>query len=210
MKSILVIFLLITTVCFSQNQQKIIISYNETINLGKIENETNFIVSTNENTFELKGNQINTYKFSKPGAYFIKINQQKINHDDDCSAFQLPNEIEVQVSPIKMIFDDNKIKLSKPIQKNIDTQGIILSIPVSIKCYKQEKAKIDFSTVKVAGIGSTIYANLINSDSELSKGNYIFQYELSGKVIQNSFLMFDFINCNGQIQSVSLKNPIAN
>ena len=50
-------------------QNRILISYNEKINLGKVSKNTHFYFSNATDEIHLKGNEINNYTFSKPVVY---------------------------------------------------------------------------------------------------------------------------------------------
>lgn len=204
----LLILLLINLVSFGQN--KIEISYDESIRINKVEESTTFTISSDYGNVFLKGNEINHYKFKKPGVYFIKAHQKEISKKDSCGHEILPSQITVKVSRVKMKFDGSKIKFSSPIKKNTETSGIELSIPVIIETYDNKPVLMDFIPVKSSGIGCLITAKLKDNFKLLSTGKHLITYNLSGMVSQNSYLMFDFIDANGRIQSVSLQSPIEN
>lgn len=206
--STLLILLLINLVCFGQS--KLEISYNETIKINKVEESTTFTILGDSENLILKGSEINKYKFKKPGVYYIKVNQKESKKDDSCGHAILPSQIIVNVSRIKMKFDGNKIKFSSPIKKNIETSGIVLSIPVTIETYDDKPVMMDFTPVNSSGIGTLITAKLKDDFKQLSTGKHLITYNLSGAVSQNSYLMFDFIDADGRIQSISLQSPIEN
>ena len=205
--STLLLLLLISLVSFGQG--KLEISYNENIKIAKVDESTTFTISGDYENIALKGNEINTYKFKKPGVYNIKVDQKEI-HKDDCGHINLPSQIIVNVSRIRMTFDGNKLKFSSPIKKNTSTSGIVLSIPVKIETYDNKPALMDFTPVKSAGIGSSVEATLNDNFKQLSTGKHLISYNLNGLVSQGSYLMFDFIDANGRIQSISLQSPIEN
>ena len=122
----------------------------------------------------------------------------------------MPKEIVVEVSRIKMIFDSDAILFSSPIVKNRSTEGIVLSIPVSIQTFDHRIAKLNITSVNSTGIGTNITATLDNRFKELPEGNHVLQYALKGLVTENAYLMFDFIDANGLIQSASLTKPVIN
>ena len=205
--STLLLLLLISLVSYGQG--KLEISYNENIKIAKVDESTTFTISSDYENIVLKGNEINIYKFKKPGIYTIKVDQKEI-HKDDCGHISLPSQIIVRVSRIRMTFDGNKIKFSNPIKKNTATSGIVLSIPVKIETYDNKPVVMDFTPVKSAGIGSSVEAILNDKFKQLSTGKHLISYNLNGVVSQGSYLMFDFIDANGRIQSISLQSPIEN
>lgn len=206
--SIILFIFLIGFVAFGQSKYDI--SFNETITLKKIENNTTFTISSEFGTINLIGDAINQYKFKKPGSYLIKVFQPKTTSGEECNHPILPSEITVNVSRIKMKFDQSKLKLSQLIHKNTETSGIQLSVPVTIQTFDNIPVTIDLTPVNSSGIGTSITATLRNEFQQLSPGKHLLVYDLSGIVTQNSYIMFDFVDANGKIQSIALKSPIEN
>lgn len=204
------LFFLFFYTLVSFGQQKLNISYGESIYLKKVEETTKFHISSISSEVNLKGSQINEYKFETPGQYLIKIEQAKSNNEANCEHPLLPNEIQVNVSRIRMKFDENRIEFSQPIKKGIETTGIILSIPISIETYDNKPVALNYTSVTTAGIGTSITANLSKDYGELSVGEHIISYSLKGMVTENTYLMFDFADANNKVQSVALKSIIDN
>lgn len=204
----LLFFLFFSLLSFGQ--QKLNISYGESIHLGKVEETTKFHVSSSSVDVNLKGSQINEYKFETPGQYLIKIEQAKSNTVANCEHTLLPNQIQVNVSSIKMKFDGNRIEFSQPIKKGIETTGIILNIPINIQTYDNKPVSLNYATVNTAGIGTSITANLTKNYGELSVGEHIVSYTLKGVASKNTFLMFDFVDSNNKVQSIALQSIIEN
>lgn len=192
---------------FGFGQSHLAISYNESLPIKNIEESTIFTISSDFGTTTLKGSQIYSYKFKKPGIYTIKVNQNAI-HDDTCSHNALPSQIIVDVSRIRMKFDGSKLNFSSPIRKNAETLGIVLSVPVTIDTYDDKPILMDFTPVKSAGLDTSITATLSEKFRQLPPGKHLIFYALSGVVNENSYLMFDFIDANGKVQSVPLQTPI--
>ena len=199
--------LLLLFCCSLFAQEKISISYNEKINLGNVPKETRFEITGNAKT-RLKGNEINSYVFSKPGNYRIAVAEKTAHNAKSCDEMHLPKEILVTVSRIKMTFDTRNISLSAPIVKNNETNGIVLSVPVKVETYDHHPAAMNFTPVHSAGIATNIIANLDAKFKELPEGTHTLSYSLSGNVTQNSYLMFDFVDANGAVQSASLLTPV--
>lgn len=193
---------------FSFCQNEIKINYSESIQLTNVNDNTDFYITGENGKIHLKGNKINEYLFQKPGKYTVKVNEHSKLKKRDCDHLSLPKEITVLVSRIKMSFDENNVAFSQPIRKKIETAGITMSIPVKIETYDKKPVKLNAAPVNTAGIGTTIVATLDENINELKDGTYILNYSLQGLVTQNSYLMFDFINVNNEIQSVALTTPI--
>jgi hypothetical protein len=203
-----VLCLLFFTAAFAQN--KIIISYGEKIDFGNTNKEVHFYILSDAKQVHLRGNAINDYKFMTPGTYHIKVEEKQSNKKASCTEKHFPKEIVVEVSRIKMNFDKKDVTFSSPITKNKSTDGITLQVPVTTETYDHLPAKLDFTPVRSAGIGTNITATLGASFKELPEGTHLLQYSLHGVVTENSYLMFDFIDANGKIQSAPLLTPITN
>ncbi|MEC4004956.1 hypothetical protein OX283_009835 [Flavobacterium sp. SUN052] len=210
MKKNILVLIIILIHLFSFGQSKFDISYNETITLKKLEKTTIFTISSDYGIVNLTGDAINQYKFKKPGIYLIQVIQKIENSGEECNHPILPSQITVNVSRIKMKFDSSKLKFSELIKKNTETSGSTLSIPVVIETFDNKSVMMNVMPINSSGIGTSITATLKNEFQNLSTGKHILVYDLKGITNQNSFLMFDFIDANGKIQSVSLKSPIEN
>jgi hypothetical protein len=204
--SILLICLIFNAVSFAQF--RLDISYGESIKIRKIEPSTKFQISSSYGTISLKGSEINNFKFEKPGTYFIRVKQTKSDRITDCDTFMLPSEIQVNVSRVRVNFEQDKIQFSKPIKKGVETNGTTLSVPILIETYDNKPILLNYTTVKTTGIGTSVRANLTIDYGELSVGEHIISYSLNGMVTENAYIMFDFIDANSKIQSISLKSPI--
>lgn len=208
-----VIISFITLFCFqmyAQNSVEMFINYGESIQLQGVQETANFTISGETTSVSLKGSEINNFVFTKPGKYKIAIAVKEPFIVGDCSHPSLPKEINLNVSRTKMLFEGDKMQFSSPIVKNKDMEGTMLTIPVFIETFDHKPIILNDEVVNVAGIGSSLTAKLNATTLELSEGLHILSYTLSGKVSENAYLMFDFINAEGKIQSVTMRNPIQN
>lgn len=203
-----VLMFLFFTSFYAQN--KIVISYNEKVNLGDVDTSTHFYFTDGSHKIHLKGNEINNYNFSKPGIYTLKVEEKKAYSKESCTDIHIPSAILVEVSRVKMFFDDKNITFSSPIIKNKSTDGITLRIPVSIQTFDHLPATLNKTTVNSAGIGTNITAKWSADITQLPEGTHTLEYALSGIVTENAYLMFDFVDANGKIQPVSLVTPVKN
>ena len=191
-------------------QSQFHITYNDKINLGNVNKNTRFYITSESDHIRLKGNEINDYRFSKPGIYTVKVEEKKTNHEESCTDLHLPAVFQVEVSGSRMVFDEKNIEFSSPIIKNKNTQGIVLKIPVFIETFDHLPVNLNRTPVHSAGIGTNIVATLDTNFEELPEGKHILKYNLNGVATENAYLMFDFIDANGKIQSVSLLTPVKN
>ena len=203
------IVLLFTNSTFGQN--KINIAFGEHIDLGNFNKNITYTIAHKKEQFVVTDNEINNFVFKKPGIYKVSAlitDQVAADHDHEQAA--KPDDFEVFVSDSKIIFDPKSIQFSKPIQKNINCSQTLLSIDVLVFNYNNTKVKMSQSLVQTSGIGTNIQARLLKKHQQLLAGKHTIQYLLTGVVTENSYLMFDFINPNGTIQSIALPQAIAN
>lgn len=210
MKVIIAFLSLFCFEMYAQNVTEMFINYGESIQLNGVKETANFTISGEDTSVSLKGSEINSFIFSKPGIYKITIAVKEPFTVGDCSHPSLPKEINLNVSRSKMYFDGDKIQFSSPIIKNKDMEGTTLTIPVFIETFDGKPIVLNNEVVNVAGIGSSLTAKLNTTNVELSEGLQVLTYTLSGKVSENAYLMFDFIDVEGKIQSVAMRNPIQN
>ncbi|MBC7641699.1 MAG: hypothetical protein H7174_05080 [Flavobacterium sp.] len=207
MKKYLKIFILLLFNNLIFAQAAIKIAFGESINLGNIPQNISFGINSKSDKFLVVGNNINEFIFKKPGLYQTKVLETSLTIDVDEHG-KIPENFVVNVDDSKIIFNQKSIKFSKPIRKNQETSGIILSIDVEIINFENKMVKMSTEIVKVSGIGSEIICSLNKKHQKLSSGVHTIQYYLSGKVSENAYLMFDFVNPNGTIQSISLLESI--
>lgn len=210
MKVIIAFLSLFCFQMYAQNTPEMFINYGESIQLNGVQETANFTISGEDTSVSLKGSEINSFIFSKPGKYKIAIAVKEPFTVGDCTHASLPKEINLNVGRTKMHFDGDKMQFSSPIIKNKDMEGATLTIPVFIETFDHKPIVLNNEVVNVAGIGSSLTAKLNSTTLELSEGSHILTYTLSGKVSENAYLMFDFINAEGKIQSVAMHNPIQN
>lgn len=210
MKFLLPLFLMIHLMGYSQAKSDYIINYNEKIDFGNVSQEVSFTIYFNNSIQRLNGSLINYFIFSKPGAYQINVVENIEHKENECGHNHFPKMIKVYVSNVKITFDTSNLKFFEPITKNKETLENYITIPVFIESYKNEPINLNTTPVIVSGIGSEIIATLDEKFIKLSPGNHILKYNLSGKVTENSYLMFDFLDTNGMVQTVSLLTPIQN
>lgn len=180
-----------------------IISYGETINFGKIENSIEWNVSNVDSNIKisLKGSEINNYKFETPGTYQITFLESKLNPEEDCNHVVFPELMNIEVSPFKMEFDFSTVQFSKKIEGGVGTENCQLMINVNLKSFSNEKVMFQNGKFVSAGIDTTIEGRLLNSELTLNPGMNKLVYQLKGSAKSGNFIMLDFFDVNGQVQS---------
>lgn len=207
MKKYLKIFILLSINNLIFAQPEIKIAFGESINLRNIPQNISFDINSKSENFLVIGNNINKFIFKKPDLYYIRVLETSPTADPDEHG-KIPENFVVKVDDSKIIFNQKSIKFSKPIRKNQETSGIILSIDADVINFENKMVRMSTEIVKVSGIGSEIVCSLNKKHQKLSSGVHTILYNLSGKVSENAYLMFDFVNPNGTIQSISLLESI--
>lgn len=186
------------------------IYFGQKIDFGTIDNSVNWVVSNKSGgtlPANLKGEEINDYVFEKPGTYEVKFIEIK-KHTEDCSHGAFDENMTVEVSAVKMVFDFPKIAFSEKIQKGRNSDNIIVSVPVNVSFAAGNSAKFNSPDVMVAGIGSEIIAKPLQKEIVLKEGTQILKYKLSGVAKEEAYLMFDFVDVNNQVQCYNLPQII--
>lgn len=180
-----------------------VITYGEKILFGKIENTAKWTITNSKENIAvyLSGNQINDYAFEKPGTYEIGFYENRNNVNSECSHPQFNEKMIIQVSPIKMVFDFSKIKFSEKIEVGRNCEGIFMSVPVKVVMKEKRPTKFLIPEVVVAGVGSQIIAKPVIQEVMLNSEIQFLEYELSGIATKETYLMFDFIDVNNQVQT---------
>lgn len=211
LKCFLFFVLIITSFCAgAQNKQFYKeISFDEKINFGNVDSSTKWTISNSEAKVftSLSGKQINDYVFQQTGEYEIQFFETK-KHSDECSHPAFPDKMIIKVNPVKMIFNFSQISFSDKIHKGRNYEDLIISVPVTISTKDNSITKLSAPGLLIAGIGVSMTAKPINENVEIKNGIQVFKYKISGLVNTESYLMFDFIDFNGQIQTYNLPQII--
>lgn len=183
------------------------ISFGETLEELILPSAATWSVSGSNESIKGKGNTLKNLVFDEPGSYKIDLQENKVEEKGVCNHSHLPETIYVTVSPIKMVFHTNEMDLSADIRKGVETQGIVMKIPVSIETYGKQSLVYTQTIVNTAGVGTSVLA-ILSSNSELKTGRQILTYRLSGIAQNEAYIMFDFVDINGEVQSALLSSKV--
>ena len=154
------------------------------------------------------GNGLNDFVFAVPGNYEISIHENITFEPGSCKHNTCPDMIQLKVSNTRMTFHHDEITFSDPIRVETETQGISMNVPVTIERYNAFlPLEYNFTEVKSAGIQTDITADLM-AGTLLREGKQTLVYQLKGKAHKPAYLMFDFIDINGMVQSFAMQNPV--
>jgi hypothetical protein len=187
------------------------ISFGSKNDFGDFKNSENWIITNSEdNTIvNLNGNEINTYIFEKPGVYEIRyiesVKDKKNDEHEEEEHSSMPKKINIKVSPVKMQFDFSKIVFSRKIQKGINCDDIIISVPVEIIIKGSTAVRLKSPGLTIAGLGLDLIAKPVMEEIVISNGVQVLKYQLTGTANEEAYLQFDFFDFDNQVHSY---NPI--
>lgn len=183
--------------------EKKLIVFGETLNLNEVSEKVTWTINrigADNTPVSGVGKTLNEYVFAIPGNYEISIQENLDHQPGECEHKHLPEKIVLEVSAIKMIFNTQAIVFSDEIRKGVETKGLKMTVPVSIQTYSKQSVPYSNVLVTTAGVGTNIIATL--SEPKLFQdGNYTLVYNLQGVASQQAYIMFDFTDVNGQVQS---------
>lgn len=197
----------------AENVAKATLSYGETLNdvLGaEISNEITWNITNmdkNEVVLSGSGNALANYVFANPGIYQIDINENLVHDSNTCNHNHFPEKMLVRVSPMKMDFDFSTVKFSKQIVGDQPTNGTTLSVDVRFSSYDNSSAVYD-KAFRTAGVRTSVAGKLKNEKATLRQGVNTLEFLLEGQASKGTYIMIDFIDINGVLQSYSLTNKI--
>ncbi len=187
----------------SKNQETFkTICFGESIKINKVDSSANWtIISTDLGLhIDLKGSEINSFVFEKPGNYFISFSESK-HAEDSCNHSNVPESFLVKVSPVKMIFDFSTLTFTKNIEAGINLENTEMVLNVNVKSFDNKQVVFENGKMTSAGIGTTIVGNLTKNNLILHPGINKLTYKISGSATKDTYIMFDFFDINNQVQS---------
>ncbi|MFT4061372.1 MAG: hypothetical protein QM642_03335 [Edaphocola sp.] len=146
------------------------------------------------------------FVFQKPGNYRITF---EAHHDSGvaetthtCEHKLLPDTVLVAVSGVRMNYDFSNINFSAPIHAGVPANSISVSVPVQVELYGDNGYTFTIPAAKTAGLATSVVAEPTGtSPVVLQNGTMTLNYQLSGSVSRSSYIMFDFVDFNGNVQS---------
>jgi len=191
----------------------ILISFSEKLNSNIISisdiEEYSWDISNND-SYKINGigKQILDVKFEQPGEYDIVLNHTEKTNAKACnhSSEKIIYRLKVLDSKYEFLFDE--ITLSKSIMGDVESKGLILTVPVIYSCYYDKPGDRQGLKMISSGVNTTIIGEVINKDTPLQVGKNLISFNLSGKATANTYIMFDFYNQDNLIQTYYLPNVI--
>ena len=165
---------------------------------------------TNGDSFNIHGigKQIFDVLFEIPGEYNVELNHtEKTNtkacqHNNEKIAFRL----KVLEEKYELLFEE--LTLSNTLVGNVESKGIILSIPIIYSSYTNKAGQLEGLNMISSGVNTSIIGEVVGKDTPLQVGKNLISFSLSGKATPNTYIMFDFHNQDNLIQTYYLPNVI--
>lgn len=182
-----------------------VIGYNEPFSFAlpeviswELKNESGSVMKNGEG--ELKD-----FIFNKPGNYKLMISENKNHNATGCEHAHYPEEIEIEVKPIKLNFDFNTIQFSEDIVGGKTLSGSIVKINANFSTYDNSVTEYKYNQgFTTFGVGSTITGKLKNGEISLIPGVNTLEFELDGAAEQGNNIQINFVDFNGEVQPYSL------
>ena len=188
------------------------IAFGETLeaSLEKMEQGTTWTITGPASAGALvvgSGDDLRRFVFNSPGTYSVGV--QAASHvPGACEHAQVFDRVVVHVSPVRMTFNLEGVRLSEPIRSGQPTEHIKLQVPVEVAVYDGSVAEIELADVRTAGVGTSVVAHSNSAKLSLASGPHVLEYGLTGKVDGEAYIMFDLVDNIGRVIGYSLMEKI--
>jgi hypothetical protein len=159
----------------------------------------------------VNGNLLQSIKFDRPGEYRLSMHFDESIHSShvgECFHPSIPETIKLVVSPFCLVFDFENLSFSTDIVGGKELSGATLVVPVKYSSYSGNTIELPSLKMISAGVNTTIQGILKDEKTTLSPGLNQLTYSLNGSASKNSYIMFDFYDLTGAIQSYSFPTLI--
>jgi hypothetical protein len=200
-------------ISLDENVNLIVISFGEKLNskalsVSDIEEFSWEIIVNDTSKFLGVGIEIYDVLFEKPGRFDLVLNHTGKKNNKAC---QHANEkivyrLVVQDEKYEFLFDE--LELSNVIVGDVETAGIVLSVPIIYSSYAKNQGELKGLKIISSGVNTSIQGDPKNNDYPLQIGKNIISFNLKGKATPNSYIMFDFYKHDNLIQTYYLPNEI--
>ena len=165
---------------------------------------------TNGDSFNIHGigKQIMDILFEIPGEYDVVLNHTEKTSAKACNhgSEKIIYRLKVLDSKYEFLFDE--LTLSNTLVGNVESKGIILSIPIIYSSYTNKAGQLEGLNMISSGVNTSIIGEVVGKDTPLQVGKNLISFSLSGKATPNTYIMFDFYNQDNLIQTYYLPNVI--
>lgn len=188
-------------------KEEVTLAFNAPFSL-KLENLQQWdIVSKNDGSAFNQGvGSILEFVFAKPGDFILTVHGEKNVSEDDCNHDKDDKVYLIHVSPNALVFDFNSVQISPELVGGVNKS---YTIKVEADFNNYHNLSISFSgALRAAGIGAEMQGELKGGSKELVPGKNLLEFQVSGSCKTGTYIMFDFIDINGNIQCYYFPNKI--
>jgi hypothetical protein len=151
-----------------------------------------------------------SYYFAESGNYFLDLRVLHGDNDQVCSHHEFSGSWTIEVLPVRVNFDIDKITFSKPLTAENLMTGVELSVPVEVSFFEDRQLDFDVASLKIQfqGVDCQVVAQPKDATLKLSSGKSNIVFKASGKAQKQSFIMIDFMDQNGKITTYYHTNEL--
>jgi hypothetical protein len=200
-----------------EQNDTVILFFGEKLNTEKLSagDINNYNWSLKNETYSITGNgeELFNSTLETPGIYTLDLTPS-VNlthtHDEECSHNTIAKKININVLPYRIEFQFSKSKFSNQIKGEVETEGTIFTIPVTIFFNGINSINFDNLKLKSSGINTTIVGEIVDSEKNYSSGKNNLIFKLKGKATSETYIMFDIFNGEKLISTYYYPNKITN
>jgi hypothetical protein len=191
----------------------VLISFGEKLNstilsISDIEEFSWNITRGDSFNIQGKGKQLIDVLFEIPGEYNVELNHTERTNTKAC---QHANEkiafrLKVLNEKYELLFEE--LTLSKTLFGNVESKGVILSLPIIYSNYYNKVGNVDGFKMISSGVNTSIIGEVMNKEIPLQSGKNVISFSLSGKATSNTYIMFDFYKHDKFLQTYYLPTLI--
>lgn len=183
--------------------QDVLVSYNTAFSYP-LENNTSWELRTATGKVESGKGSLENYVFKEPGTYVLQIHAV---HNPDACESNTPEKLNIKVSARKMEFDFSTVTFSENLKGGQAATGITVTVQAEYRSF--DKTPIAYTKgFKTAGVDTTVTGKLKNGEVTLQQGVNTLVFDLEGQASTGNYIMLDFVDINGKVQSYGLTQII--
>lgn|SRR5690606_2548869 len=185
-------------------EQDVLVPYNTAFSYD-LANSTSWELTTSTGQVLKNGTgSIENEVFNEPGNYVLQIHA--IHNPNSCDD-ATPEKLNIKATAMKMEFDFSSVKFSKNIKGGQSAKEIVVSVNAMYSSY-ENSATTYTNGFKTAGVGTSVTGKLKNGPVTLEQGVNTLEFVLDGHATTGNYIMLDFVDINGDVQSYGLTQII--
>lgn len=188
----------------SNKEQDVLVAYNTSF-FYDLEDNTSWEFKNSKGQLLKSGTgNFESETLSEPGDYVLHLHA--VYNPNSCDASTV-ERLNIKVSAVKLEFDFSTLKFSRKIKGGQPATGIVLTVDAMYSSYENTSA-VYAQGVNTAGVDTNIIGKLKNGPVTLQQGVNTLEFALEGQAKTGSYIMFDFVDLNKEVQVYSLTQII--